>query len=179
MALGEEQLTICEHLSLIHAQTSADPALFVKGEPHSPLRATKPLTPNADESSEEDDGEDENEFHDLYDEDGVDEESKEKLEAVRRGLRKPYIGTNEDPPDLPAYHPTFAKVERICEELFAGAAELLKTSDYQDKYTQWLMKKIQRHQAIAYPAPKKISLVGDSGVGKCTVMSPTYTRTDY
>ena len=71
MALGEEQLTICEHLSLIHAQTSADPALFVKGEPHSPLRATKPLAPDADESSEEDDREDENEneneFHDLYD----------------------------------------------------------------------------------------------------------------
>ena len=98
---------------------------------------------------------------------------------MRRGLRKPYIGANEDPPDLPAYHPSFAKVERLREELFAGAAELLKTSDYQDKYTQWLMREIQRHQAIAYPAPKKISFVGDSGVGKCTVLSPTYTRTDY
>lgn len=90
MALGEEQLTICEHLSLIHAQTSADPALFVKGERHSPLRATKPLTPDADGSSKEDDREDENEngFHDLYDEDGVDEEFKDKLEAVRRGVEE-------------------------------------------------------------------------------------------
>lgn len=131
MALGEQRLTICEHFSLLHAQMSADPVLFVKQEPHSPLRATKPFTPNAYKS----DGEDENEdkFHDLYDEDGVDEEFKDKLEAMRRGLRKPYIGANEDPPDLPAYHPSFAKVESICEELFAGAAELLKTSDYQDK----------------------------------------------
>lgn len=77
------------------------------------------------------------------------------------------------------YHPSFAKVERICEELVAGAAEFLKTSDSQDKYTQWLMRKIYRHQAIAYPAPKKISLVGDSGVVKYTVLSPTYARTDY
>ena len=98
--------------------------------------------------------------------DGVDGEFKEKLEAIYKGLEKPYSGYNEELPNLPAYHPSFANVERICEELFAGAALIFENSDYQDGYTESLHAKIKKHRRIAYPPAKKIGFMGDSGVGK-------------
>ncbi len=98
--------------------------------------------------------------------DGVDGEFKDRLEATCQGLEKPYSGYNEELPHLPAYHPSFANVERICEELFAGAAQIFENTDYQDGYTESLHAKIKMHRSIAYPPAKKIGITGDSGVGK-------------
>ncbi len=98
--------------------------------------------------------------------DGVDGEFKNKLEAICQGLEKPYSGYNEELPNLPAYHPSFANVERICEELFAGAAQIFENSDYQDGYTESLHAKIRTNRSIAYPPARKIGFEGDSGVGK-------------
>ena len=98
--------------------------------------------------------------------DGVDGVFKDKLEAICQGLEKPYSDHNEELPTLPAYHPSFANVETICEELFAGAAQIFANSDYQDRYTESLHAKIKEHQSIAYPPATKVGFIGDSGVGK-------------
>ena len=98
--------------------------------------------------------------------DGVDGEFKDKLEAICQGLEKPYSGYNEELPNLPAYHPSFANVEEICGELFASAAQIFENSDYQDGYTESLHAKIKKHRSVAYPPAKKIGFMGDSGVGK-------------
>ena len=97
----------------------------------------------------------------------VDAEFKDKFEAIIQGLEKPYSGHDTELPNLPAYHPSFANVEEICGELFAGAAQIFEKSDYQDGYTESLQAKIKKHRSITYPPAKKIGFVGDSGVGKC------------
>ena len=98
--------------------------------------------------------------------DDVHEEFKNKLEAICQGLEKPYSSYNEELPNLPAYHPSFANVEEICGELFAAAARIFEGSDYQDGYTESLHAKVRKHRSIAYPSAKKIGFMGDSGVGK-------------
>ena len=98
--------------------------------------------------------------------DGFDEYFKDKLEAICQGLEKPYSGYNEELPKHPVYRPSFANVERICEELFAGAAQIFANSDYHDKYTESLQAKIEESRSIAYPRATKIGFVGDSGVGQ-------------
>lgn len=97
---------------------------------------------------------------------GIDEEFKDKLESISQGLEKAYSGYNEKLPNLPAYHTSFANVERICEEIYAGAAKMLTNSSYQDKCTESLLAKIRRHRSIVYPPAKRIGFVGDSGVGE-------------
>lgn len=98
--------------------------------------------------------------------DGVDGEFTDKLEAICQGLETPYNGYNNELPNLPAYHPSFANVEKICGELFAGAAQIFENSDYQDGYTKSLHAKIKKHRSIPYPPAKTIGFMGDSGVGK-------------
>ena len=99
--------------------------------------------------------------------DGVDEEFEDKLEAICQGVESPYSGDENELPNLPAYHPSFANVEDICGELFAGAAQIFENSNYQDRYTGSLQAKIKKHRSITYPPAKKIGFHGDSGVGKC------------
>ena len=98
--------------------------------------------------------------------DGIDREFKNKLEAICRGLEKAYSGYDNELPNLPAYHPSFANVEDICGELFAGAAQIFENSDYKDRYTGSLLAKIKKHRSIMYPPAEKIGFMGDSGVGK-------------
>ena len=97
--------------------------------------------------------------------DGVDGEFEDKLEAICQGLEKPYSDYNEELPNLPAYHPSFANVEEICGELFAAAEKIFEDSDYQDGYTDSLHAKIRKHRSITYPPAKIIGFMGDSGVG--------------
>lgn len=97
--------------------------------------------------------------------DDVDGEFKDKLEAICQGLEKPYSGYNEELPDLPAYHPSFANVEEICGDIFAAAGQIFEDSDYQDRFTESLHAKIKKHRSIAYPPAKKIGFIGDSSVG--------------
>ena len=98
--------------------------------------------------------------------DGPDGEFKDKLEAICQGLENPYSGYNEELPKHPAYHPSFANVERICEELFAGATQIFANSDYHDGYTESLHAKIKDSRSIVYPPATKVGIIGDSGVGK-------------
>lgn len=144
------------------SHSSPDSGLFVDQDSRLPKDSAKVPIYGAELSSDEDGDDDEI----LYDKDGADEEFKDKLEEERKGLRKHYDTYNERPPNLPAYHESFAKVEKACEELFAGAEAILKASDYTDEYTQTLLQDIAEKQAVQYPEAKKVGIVGDGGVGK-------------
>lgn len=151
---------------LIRAQRSAESELFLTQNQKPPTAYIKnePAFQGSDDSKGDEEESDDAE-NDIYDANGADEEFRDNLEAIRRGLNKPYRHANEDPPDVPAYSKSFAKVEKICRDLVVGAAEVLESSDYQDGYTRVLRSIIQRHQAIKYDSAKRIGLLGDSGVG--------------
>lgn len=140
---------------------SPDSELFVNQRSHPLEDSAKSPTHDAELSGDED--EDDEEI--LYDNDGADEEFKSRLQEEHKNLRKLYDTYNERPPNLPAYHESFAKVEQACEELFAGAEAILEASDYTDEYTQMLLQDIAEKQAVQYPEAKKIGIVGDGGVG--------------
>ncbi|KAK4692237.1 hypothetical protein P7C71_g4926, partial [Lecanoromycetidae sp. Uapishka_2] len=150
-----------QYEALVSAQVSGEFLIPVDQGPPPAYSASDVEDPDNDHGS----GEGGDYEGGVYDADGADEEFKDDLEAQVQGLDKPYRLANETPPDHPAYHLSFAKVESICEDLFAKAAELLENSDYQDTYTQELQSKIKQRQAIAHDAAKRIGLLGDSGVG--------------
>lgn len=105
-------------------------------------------------------------------EDGVDGGFMEKLEEIRQGLKYPYNGERKECLHIPPFHPSFANVKRIYENLFAQAAELVENFDCQDAYDQWLLEKIKKHRSIPYEPTERVGLEGDSGVGR-------YPTSDY
>lgn len=76
-----------------------------------------------------------------------------------------YNPRNERLPLLAAYHPSFKKVEDHCTELMKDAAALLQDSDYKDRRTAQLLEQAMASQTPKYSLPRKIGLIGDSGVG--------------
>ena len=110
-----------------------------------------------DTQSEEDDRlSEDNDSRDLID----------IVQAEQDKFGKPYNPEQELPPDLPAYHSSFAKVEKLCAEIFSDAVTLLEASEYKDEVTKHLLESIDRRQAIKYDKPKRVGFIGDSGVGK-------------
>lgn len=101
------------------------------------------------------------------DEDNIDGEFRDRITVEMEKFGRPYDPREESPPDLAAYHPSFAKVERLCAEVFQDGATLLETSEFTDKYTKQLVSIISRKRKIKYDPPSRIAIIGDSGVGKC------------
>ena len=81
------------------------------------------------------------------------------------GIGKPYSAASETP-RLAAFHPSFRMVERMSSEILGGGAWILQKSAYEHAETAKLLESMLRHQVIAYPKPKRIGLMGDSGVGE-------------
>ena len=117
-----------------------------------------------DEIQSDSEEHDENEVD--SDKEGANEDIKAMVQGVSEKFGEPYSSMNEPFPKVPAYRPSFAKVEDLCTEIFNDATTLLEASDYQDKYTQHLLDVIRRRQDIKYDKPKRIGNFGDSGVGK-------------
>ncbi|MCJ1294120.1 hypothetical protein MMC34_005677 [Xylographa carneopallida] len=86
------------------------------------------------------------------------------------GIGKPYSAASETP-RLAAFHPSFRMVERMSSEILGGGAWILQKSAYEHAETAKLLESMLRHQVIAYPKPKRIGLMGDSGVGKSTLIN--------
>ena len=55
-----------------------------------------------------------------------------RVKAVLEGVDSPYDPLREATPNLPAYHPSFAKVERIYSEIVEDAINLLRLATYKD-----------------------------------------------
>lgn len=100
----------------------------------------------------------------MTDEADATEDFREKISKIKNGLGDRYDPSVESLPKLAAYHPSFAKVETYCTEIFEGASTLLKGSGFQDTETLELLKRARDGQNIQYPAARRIGLIGDSGV---------------
>ena len=167
MSTGHQSSDSEDHESNSRALIPFKPRPVIKQEPSSLFSSIQTLskTHHHNDDEKEEAREDKSEV-DLPMVNGDDGTIEDKLEAICQGLENPYSSYNEELPKLPAYHPSFANVERICEELFAGAAQIFANSDYQDKYTKSLHAKSKTHRSIAYPPATKVGFIGDSGVGK-------------
>ena len=103
---------------------------------------------------------------DLSEEDAESGEFQESFDAVLEGMGLPYNPDNELLPDLPAYRPSFRKVESSCAQVFEEAATLIEESDYSDDCTKQLHESIMEKKNLQYPEAKKIAFFGASGVGE-------------
>jgi len=176
------------HFATMDSTEAESEELFLEQEPEerpppyfAPSRATK--SNHQDDIEGNDNGEEQGEKHQCEehqdeehqeeddeghsDEDSVDEEFKDKVREELDRFRRPYIPDREPPPrNYAAYHPSFAKVETLCAEVFEEAVTLLESSEYQDKYTLQLLDMINRKQSIKYGPPSRVGFIGDSGAGK-------------
>ena len=105
--------------------------------------------------------------------DGFDggEEFRDRVNAIKDGADSRYNPMNESLPRLPAYHPSFMKAERYCSELMEGAALVLKNAEYKDTRILQLLEKASKSKSLEYPKPRVVGLIGDSGVGKSSLIN--------
>lgn len=99
------------------------------------------------------------------------EEFRDRVEAIKDGADTNYNPMSESLPKLPAYHPSFVKAERYCSELMEDATLVLKNADYRDTRVLQLLEKASNGQNLEYPKPRKVGLMGDSGVGKSSLIN--------
>ncbi|KAL8777126.1 MAG: hypothetical protein Q9194_002734 [Teloschistes cf. exilis] len=91
---------------------------------------------------------------------GIQERINEKI----RNLDTPYNSIQEPLPNIPAYHPSFARLENHYEDLLEAAIKTLESSTYHDDVTDRLSKECRNLRKIQYPHAQVVGLVGDSGV---------------
>lgn len=115
--------------------------------------------------TEETESEDEEESTEASEDEYMDEGLGRRVKAVLKGFDKPYNPDLEPAPNLPVYHPSFAKVEYIYSEVVEDAINLLKLSPYKDSQTEALVEYMAARRKIVYSKVKIISMIGDSGVG--------------
>ncbi len=139
------------------------------GETRAPQTSSMPVKPENDEESESESDETDAALSD--DGTGVEDEFKDEVEAIIQGFGIPYDPSNENTPNLPAYHPSFLKVEQFCAQLLEDAAQLLKTSEYKDAKLLDLQEQAVAKQTTSCPKPRRIGMVGDSGVGKSSLIN--------
>ena len=94
------------------------------------------------------------------------QEFEPKVREMLNGLNKPYDPSTERRPEMPAYHPAFASVEQLCEEIPKGAMEILQKSQYKDAETERMLNQISEHQNVKRAPARRVGMIGDSGVGK-------------
>ena len=99
------------------------------------------------------------------------EEFRDRVNAIKDGADKMYNPMNEALPRLPAYHPSFLKAEEYCSDLMKEAALLLKNAQYKDTRILQLLQKSLNGQKLEYPKPRIVGLIGDSGVGKSSLIN--------
>ena len=140
---------------------------LIKQEPTQAPTLEAPSVHKKLEFDEESGSDDDDSEIELSDDDiGAHDEFKESMDVVHRGFNNPYDPSTEEIPNLPAYHPAFFNVEKLCQRLLGDAARMLKSSEYQDAKTRDLYEQAVGKQTITPPKPRRIGLVGDSGVGK-------------
>ena len=99
------------------------------------------------------------------------EEFRDRVNAVKNGADKIYNPMSETLPRLPAYHPSFIKAEKYCSDLMEEAALVLKNGEYKDTRILQLLRKSSNGQKLEYPKPRIVGLMGDSGVGKSSLIN--------
>ena len=108
---------------------------------------------------------------DEDDDDDAGEEFRARVDAIKDGADTEYNPLSEALPKLPMYHPSFLKAEKYCSELMQDAALLLKGAEYKDIRISQLLDKAANSQKLEYPKPRIVGLIGDSGVGKSSLIN--------
>lgn len=98
--------------------------------------------------------------------DGNSQKVEEMIDKKIANFDTPYDAKTEAPPNMAAYHPSFAKVEEYYENLLKAAIETLEDSKYHDAVTQRLLEDALRRRKVQYGQDRILGLVGDSGVGR-------------
>ena len=98
-------------------------------------------------------------------------EFRDRVNAIKDGADTQYNPMSEKLPKLPVYHPSFLKAERYCIELMEGAALVLKNAEYKDTRILQLLEKSLNSTKLQYPRPRVVGLIGDSGVGKSSLIN--------
>ena len=118
------------------------------------------------EISEDSEGESDQYGDESADDDvEVQEEFGDRIKEML-SFSEPYDPSTEPLPNMAAYHPSFPVVEAACKEIADRAVQILKSSDYVDLETARLIEQISARREIKYSPPKKIGMIGNSGVGK-------------
>ena len=99
------------------------------------------------------------------------EEFRDRVNAIKDGADKQYNPMTETLPRLPAYHPSFIMAEEYCSDLMKEAALVLKNAEYKDTRILQLLQKSLNGQKLEYPKPRVVGLMGDSGVGKSSLIN--------
>ena len=99
------------------------------------------------------------------------EEFRDRINAIKDGADTKYNPMSEPLPKLPAYHPSFLKAVKYCSELMEGAALVLKNAEYKDTRILQLLEKASNSTKFEYPKPRIVGLIGDSGVGKSSLIN--------
>ena len=105
-------------------------------------------------------------MHEFTIDENIELEIAQKMRDVYSSFESPYDSSHERRPDLPAYHPSFRKVEDLCARIMSSAETLLHEAEYQDSETYQLIDLIRTQKVIQYPKAQRIGMMGDSGVGK-------------
>ncbi|KAM0805279.1 hypothetical protein BDR22DRAFT_969026 [Usnea florida] len=99
------------------------------------------------------------------------EDFRDRVNAVKDGAEKRYNPMSETLPKLPAYHPSFIKAEKYCSDLMKEAGLILENAEYKDTRILQLLRKSSTGQKPEYPKPRIVGLMGDSGVGKSSLIN--------
>ena len=99
------------------------------------------------------------------------EEFRDKARIIRKGAYTPYNPMNEALPRLPVYHPSFLKAVNHCSELMERAALVLTSAEYKDGRILQLIDKASNSKSLEFPRPRLVGLIGDSGVGKSSLIN--------
>lgn len=74
-------------------------------------------------------------------------------------------------PLLPLSHPAFNLVEVYSRQMIQVFQDAIHESTYQDAETNYLLEELTTHETPNYGKDIKIGLIGDSGVGKSSLIN--------
>ncbi|KAL8700471.1 MAG: hypothetical protein Q9201_005432 [Fulgogasparrea decipioides] len=92
----------------------------------------------------------------------IEEMIDEKIESFDE-LYNPSV---EVLPSMPAYHPSFAKVEAYYEDLLDDAIQMLENTLYSDAVTKRILHNAKERRKVKYSHARNVGFVGDSGVAR-------------
>ena len=104
---------------------------------------------------------------------------QERIQDLLKGLDPDYGEydvAKEKPPRLPIYHPVVPRVLETSKNMINDAMSVLKDSTYEDKETKRMLTQLRTQAQFEYPKPLIIGLIGDSGVGKSSLINSLLDR---
>ena len=97
---------------------------------------------------------------------------REKIEVILDNMGdNKYDSSSETDPDLPIYHPASATVSEACLAILKGAEEIFMNAGYTDGETEGILEECRKKGPLRQCEPRRIGLVGDSGVGKSSLVN--------